>query len=571
MLDKMFGVSPPHKGEAPDSKLADNREFRGVSKSNYKKDFEKALDKKLNNKKENPVEKNDQPRKDEDLRAVKKNDKKEVRSLGGTKKKVTEDNDKDKMISNLMASNESKVEIPVLTTEQPAEIKVNLSEDEDQESDTGVDTAVRAANLNSASELSTMLNFNLATVRPPDVTQQTQSFSGSATPGLKALPGIAGQNNELSINQQNPSGVDSVKEELASSDSLQIENQNQLEADSANSLLAKLKSQQQTQSLTDSKELDLEAQLSAAVGFTEDSSSKQNTEVLLEKMRTFVSGKNNESSKSQSFELNVLDRLQNEQPKTAQLQQASAMSSDGFSDDMSNHSNQQSSEELKDFKDLKPEVRSSNELHQASGQMHSEFKPHLGVSSTSQESSSAKLEGNREANVNEIMQQAQYLIKKGGGEVSVKMSPEGLGEVHLKVLLQDGKMNIELQTQNKDIKKLIEDSLSELKSGLSAHRISLEHIKVDSVNATNTENNMQFQSNLNHSGSEKNAREFWNDLQGSGNFMNNQSGKKSAYTNSTNQSKLSTLSTSGSGASTGLGSLSRTYGGTKGVTVNRVA
>lgn len=570
MLDKMFGVSPPHKGEAPDSKLADNKEFRGVSKSNYKKDFEKALDKKLNDKKENPVEKNDRPRKDEDLRAVKKNDKKEIRSLGGTKKKVTEDNDKDKMISNLMASNESKVEIPVLTTEQPAEIKVYLSEDEDQESDTGVDTAVRAANLNSASELSTMLNFNSATARPPGTNQQTQSFYGSAIPGLKALPGVAGQNNELSINQQNPSGVDSVKEELASSDSLQIGNQNQLEAEGANSLLAKLKSQQQIQSLTDSKELDLEAQLSAAVGFTDDSSSKQNTEVLLEKMRTFDSGKNNESSKSQSFELNVLDRLQNEQPKTAQLQQASAMSSDSFSDDTSN-SNQQSSEELKDFKDLKSEIRSSNELHQASGQMHSEFKPHLGVSSTNQESSLAKLEGNREANINEIMQQAQYLIKKGGGEVSVKMSPEGLGEVHLKVLLQDGKMNIELQTQNKDIKKLIEDSLSELKSGLSAHRISLEHIKVDSVNATNTENNMQFQSNLNHSGSEKNAREFWNDLQGSGNFMNNQSGKKSAYTNSTNQSKLSALSASGSGASTGLGSLSRTYGGTKGVTVNRVA
>lgn len=47
-----------------------------------------------------------------------------------------------------------------------------------------------------------------------------------------------------------------------------------------------------------------------------------------------------------------------------------------------------------------------------------------------------------EANMRQIINQAQYLIKRGGGEVKVQMTPEGLGTVNLKILVQDGKVNV---------------------------------------------------------------------------------------------------------------------------------
>ncbi len=90
----------------------------------------------------------------------------------------------------------------------------------------------------------------------------------------------------------------------------------------------------------------------------------------------------------------------------------------------------------------------------------------------------------QDTNVNEILKQAQYLVKQGGGEVSVRMSPEGMGEVHLKVMLDNGKMNLELNAQDKNIQKLIQDNLSDLKSSLAAHQISVEHVTLNSKVAT---------------------------------------------------------------------------------------
>ncbi len=83
------------------------------------------------------------------------------------------------------------------------------------------------------------------------------------------------------------------------------------------------------------------------------------------------------------------------------------------------------------------------------------------------------------ANLKEILNQAQYLVTKGGGEVSVKMTPEGMGEVQLKVMMENGKMSVEMNTQDKNVQKLIQDSLSDLKSSLAAHQISVEHVTLN--------------------------------------------------------------------------------------------
>jgi flagellar hook-length control protein FliK len=114
------------------------------------------------------------------------------------------------------------------------------------------------------------------------------------------------------------------------------------------------------------------------------------------------------------------------------------------------------------------------------------------------------------ADIRQIMNQAQYLIKKGGGEMKVEMTPEGMGKVHMKVLVENGKVNIQMSAETNEAKKVIEGGLSELKNSLAAHQLSMDHIKVDVVSGTNTDNTAQNQLNQNHQGSREQTRQFWN-------------------------------------------------------------
>jgi len=125
-----------------------------------------------------------------------------------------------------------------------------------------------------------------------------------------------------------------------------------------------------------------------------------------------------------------------------------------------------------------------------------------------------------EANIRQIMNQAQYLIKKGGGEMKVEMTPEGLGKINMKVLVQDGKVNVQMAADTQEAKKTLESGLSELKNSLAAHKLSIDHVKIDVVGNTNTDNSAQNQTNQNNSGSRDQTRHFWNNFSenfGSGN------------------------------------------------------
>lgn len=95
--------------------------------------------------------------------------------------------------------------------------------------------------------------------------------------------------------------------------------------------------------------------------------------------------------------------------------------------------------------------------------------------------------------VQDIMNRANFLVTQGGGEVTMRLdSLNGAGEVHLKVMMENGKINVELNTQDRAVKKLIEESLSDLKSSLASHQMSLEHVKINNVVAgANVENQSQ--------------------------------------------------------------------------------
>ncbi len=126
----------------------------------------------------------------------------------------------------------------------------------------------------------------------------------------------------------------------------------------------------------------------------------------------------------------------------------------------------------------------------------------------------------KQANVQQLMTQAQYLIKKGGGEAKIQMAPEGIGQVHMKMTLLDGKVNLEMQTESKEAKKLIESSLGDLKTHLSHHQLQVDQVKVDVGNQTSSDTRQDSQQrqqmDARQDQSKQQARDFWSEFNGGG-------------------------------------------------------
>lgn len=84
-----------------------------------------------------------------------------------------------------------------------------------------------------------------------------------------------------------------------------------------------------------------------------------------------------------------------------------------------------------------------------------------------------------QANVRELIRQAQIALKNGGGEVKMELRPEGMGQVRLKVSLEDGQVNIQMMTESDAAKRLLEKGLNELRAELTAQNLKVDTMKVD--------------------------------------------------------------------------------------------
>lgn len=135
---------------------------------------------------------------------------------------------------------------------------------------------------------------------------------------------------------------------------------------------------------------------------------------------------------------------------------------------------------------------------------------HVGATAGALGAAGAGLSAEDKANVQQVMNQAQYLVKNGGGEVKVQMTPEGMGTVQLKLDLKDGKVNVQMTADNHETKKILEDSLKDLKNSLSSHKLSVDHVKVDVVGAPSSEMGSQNNQNMNSDAQRDSTRQFWN-------------------------------------------------------------
>jgi flagellar hook-length control protein FliK len=113
-----------------------------------------------------------------------------------------------------------------------------------------------------------------------------------------------------------------------------------------------------------------------------------------------------------------------------------------------------------------------------------------------------------QANIRELIQRAQVVLNKGGGEMKMELRPEGMGQVHLKVSVDNGQVNVQMLTENDAAKRVIEKGFNELKASLAAHQLHVDNMKVE-VGAEIQKHMDQNQDQARHQ-----ARQFAGDFMG---------------------------------------------------------
>lgn len=85
----------------------------------------------------------------------------------------------------------------------------------------------------------------------------------------------------------------------------------------------------------------------------------------------------------------------------------------------------------------------------------------------------------RTENLREIIQGARALVKDGGGQMNLKLTPEGMGEIQLKVAVNKGNVDVQMITNNSETKRHLETAVSDLRSGLAQQKLTLDTVRVD--------------------------------------------------------------------------------------------
>jgi flagellar hook-length control protein FliK len=80
--------------------------------------------------------------------------------------------------------------------------------------------------------------------------------------------------------------------------------------------------------------------------------------------------------------------------------------------------------------------------------------------------------------IKSIISNAQMLAQKGGGEMSMTLKPEHLGEIQLRVAMDGPRVDVQMTTEKSEVKRLLEQNIGELRHGLAQHNLSMEKLDV---------------------------------------------------------------------------------------------
>jgi hypothetical protein len=97
----------------------------------------------------------------------------------------------------------------------------------------------------------------------------------------------------------------------------------------------------------------------------------------------------------------------------------------------------------------------------------------------------APTEAQHKANMDQIITHARTFLKDGGGEMVMKLTPEGMGTVDLRVGVKDGLVSIEINTQNEHVKKMFEEGAKDIRGALELQNLKVDHLRVNVADNVN--------------------------------------------------------------------------------------
>ena len=86
--------------------------------------------------------------------------------------------------------------------------------------------------------------------------------------------------------------------------------------------------------------------------------------------------------------------------------------------------------------------------------------------------------------VSQVSRSLASVLKEGGGSMTLRLSPEHLGEVRIKLSLRDGVVRARMETSSDDATKLLQDSLPQLRAALEARGVRVDELTIQQPSNT---------------------------------------------------------------------------------------
>ncbi|MBI2712042.1 MAG: flagellar hook-length control protein FliK [Bdellovibrio sp.] len=137
-------------------------------------------------------------------------------------------------------------------------------------------------------------------------------------------------------------------------------------------------------------------------------------------------------------------------------------------------------------------------LNQLAGQSTSTSNPVVNLSAQVTVGAGAKSRLSSESLIN-VGSEIRNLMAKGGGEIRVRLRPENLGEMNIRVMTQGTRVGVQIQAADERVRKMIEDSVGSLKEALSAQKLTLSQLDLSVISGPkHADNANQNQSQMGH-------------------------------------------------------------------------
>lgn len=81
--------------------------------------------------------------------------------------------------------------------------------------------------------------------------------------------------------------------------------------------------------------------------------------------------------------------------------------------------------------------------------------------------------------------QMRNLAAKGGGDIRIRLKPENLGELHVRVMTNGRDVGLQIQATDEKAKRILEESLGSLKDGLASQNLTLGKVDLSVAGAKN--------------------------------------------------------------------------------------